>query len=60
MQDAILHPDPYFSGEQWVLGPSSGPPIDRAALSVQLKSAYTADFIQTWRTYPVYRLQKLP
>ena len=51
MQDAILHPDPYFSGEQWVLGPSSGPPIDRAALSVQLKSAYTADFIQTWRTY---------
>jgi type VI secretion system protein ImpL len=51
MQDAILHPDPYFSGEQWVLGPSSGPPIDRAALSVQLKSTYTADFIQTWRTY---------
>ena len=26
MQDAILHPDPYFSGEEWVLGPSSGPP----------------------------------
>ena len=51
MQDAILHPDPYFSGEQWVLGPSSGPPIDRAALSVQLKSTYTAEFIQTWRTY---------
>ncbi|MGA2850182.1 MAG: ImcF-related family protein [Terracidiphilus sp.] len=51
MQDAILHPDPYFSGEQWVLGPSTGPPIDRAALSVQLKSTYTADFIQTWRTY---------
>jgi type VI secretion system protein ImpL len=51
MQDAILHPDPYFRGEEWVLGPSSGPPIDRAALSVQLKATYTADYIQTWRTY---------
>jgi type VI secretion system protein ImpL len=51
MQDAILHPDPYFRGEEWVLGPSSGPPIDRAALSTQLKSAYTADYIQTWRSY---------
>jgi type VI secretion system protein ImpL len=51
MQDAILHPDPYFRGEEWVLGPSSGPPIDRAALSAQLKSAYFADYIQTWRTY---------
>jgi type VI secretion system protein ImpL len=51
MQDAILHPDPYFRGEEWVLGPSSGPPIDRVALTTQLKSAYTADYIQTWRTY---------
>jgi type VI secretion system protein ImpL len=51
MQDAILHPDPYFRGEEWVLGPSSGPPIDRAALSVQLKAQYVADYIQTWRTY---------
>jgi type VI secretion system protein ImpL len=51
MQDAILHPDPYFRGEEWVLGPSSGPPIDRAALSDQLKKAYFFDYIQTWRTY---------
>ena len=51
MQDAILHPDPYFRGEEWVLGPSSGPPIDRAALSDQLRKAYIADYIQTWRTY---------
>ena len=51
MQDAILHPDPYFRGEEWVLGPSSGPPIDRVALSDQLKKAYFADYIQTWRTY---------
>ncbi len=51
MQDAILHPDPYFRGEEWVLGPSSGPPIDRVVLSGQLRSAYFSDYIQTWRTY---------
>jgi type VI secretion system protein ImpL len=51
MQDAILHPDPYFRGEEWVLGPASGPPIDRVVLSGQLKEAYFADYIQTWRTY---------
>jgi type VI secretion system protein ImpL len=51
MQDAILHPDPYFRGEEWVLGPSTAPPIDRAALSTQLRSAYYADYVQTWRTY---------
>lgn len=51
MQDAILHPDPYFRGEEWVLGPASGPPIDRVALSTQLRSAYFADYIQNWRTY---------
>jgi type VI secretion system protein ImpL len=34
-----------------VLGPSSGPPIDRAVLSGQLKSAYFADYLQTWRSY---------
>jgi type VI secretion system protein ImpL len=51
MQDAILHPDPYFRGEEWVLGPSSGQQIDRAALTAQLRQAYYANFIQTWRTY---------
>ena len=51
MQDAILHPDPYFRGEEWVLGPASGPPIDRAALTAQLHQAYTADYLQTWRNY---------
>jgi type VI secretion system protein ImpL len=51
MLDAILHPDPYYRGDEWVLGPSSGPPIDRAALSAQLKQLYTTDYIQNWRTY---------
>jgi type VI secretion system protein ImpL len=51
MQDAILHPDSYFRGEEWVLGPSSGPAIDRAVLTGQLKSAYFSDYLHTWRTY---------
>lgn len=51
MQDAILHPDPYFRGEEWVLGPSSGPAIDRLALSEQLKKAYVSDYILAWQTY---------
>jgi type VI secretion system protein ImpL len=51
MQAAILHPEKYLGGDEWVLGPSSGPPIDRAGLSDQLKKVYVADYIQTWRTY---------
>ncbi len=51
MQDAILHPDAYVGGEQWVLGPSSSGSVDRVTLAAQLKAAFTADFLQTWRTY---------
>ena len=51
MQDAILHPDPYFRGEEWVLGPSNTAPVDYASLSTQLRAAYYADYLQTWRTY---------
>ena len=51
MQNAIQHPEPYFSGEEWVLGPASGPPIDRATLSAKLQEVYTADYLQNWRTY---------
>jgi type VI secretion system protein ImpL len=59
MQDAILHPDPYFRGEEWVLGPSNAAPVDRAALSAQLHSSYYADYLQTWRTY-LNRAQFVP
>lgn len=51
MQNAILHPDAYVGGEQWVLGSTSSGPIDRAALAAQLTSAYDADFLLNWRTY---------
>ena len=50
-QDAILHPAPYFSGEEWVLGPQTGPPIDVTALTAKLQEVYTADYLQAWRTY---------
>lgn len=51
MQDAILHPDPYLRGEDWVLSRPSGPPTDRAALSAEIRQAYTASYVQTWRNY---------
>jgi type VI secretion system protein ImpL len=51
MQDAMLHPDRYFRGEEWVLGPSLGPPPDRAALAAQLRQAYINDYLLTWRAY---------
>jgi type VI secretion system protein ImpL len=51
MQDAILHPEPYTSGEAWVLGPQTGPTIDRATLNAQLPARYLADFLNAWRTY---------
>jgi type VI secretion system protein ImpL len=51
MQDAILHPEPYTSGEQWVLGPQTGPSIDRATLAAQLPARYLGDFLAAWRSY---------
>ena len=51
MQDAIKHPDPYFSGEEWVLGPQSSTTVDRATLPSQLQNHYSTDFLQTWRTF---------
>ena len=51
MQDAILHPEPYTSGEVWVLGPQQGPGIDRAMLNQQLPPRYLSDFLAAWRAY---------
>jgi type VI secretion system protein ImpL len=52
MQDAIAHPDRYFSGEVWVLGnqaPSSS--LDRATITQQLATQYTTDYETEWRTF---------
>jgi len=51
MQDAIQHPDPYFSGEEWVLGRQSSGNIDRSTLSAQLQKQYIADYLAAWRAY---------
>ncbi len=51
MQNAIAHPEPYTSGEEWVLGPRSGNAVDRATLNTQLPQRYQTDFLNTWRTY---------
>ena len=52
MQDAIAHPDRYYSGEIWVLGnqaPSSS--LDRATLTQQLTTQYVTDYQTEWRTF---------
>lgn len=52
MQDAIAHPDRYFSGEVWVLGSqTSASSLDRAALTQQLATSYGTDFANEWRTF---------
>ncbi|HEV2325748.1 MAG TPA: ImcF-related family protein [Terracidiphilus sp.] len=51
MQDAINHPDRYFSGEVWVLGSQAPPSLDRATLTTQLESRYTTDFTNQWRDF---------
>jgi type VI secretion system protein ImpL len=51
MQDAILHPDRYFSGEVWVLGNQAPPSLDRSMLTQQLTTRYVADFQTEWRAF---------
>ena len=51
MQDAILHPDRYFSGEVWVLGDQAPPSLDRASLTQQLATRYVSDFQLQWREF---------
>lgn len=51
MQDAILHPEKYFSGEAWVLGDQAPPSLDPRALTGQLAGRYLADYQSEWRTF---------
>jgi type VI secretion system protein ImpL len=51
MQDAIQHPDRYFSGEAWVLGDQAPPSLDRSNLTQQLAGRYLADYLNEWRTF---------
>lgn len=51
MEDAIKHPDRYFSGEKWVLGDQAPPSLDQANLTQQLAARYLADYQTQWRTF---------
>lgn len=51
MQDAIQHPEPYASGEEWVLGFKASNTVDIPALRAQLAPKYLSDFLNAWRTY---------
>ncbi|MGC2635867.1 MAG: ImcF-related family protein [Acidobacteriaceae bacterium] len=51
MQDAIQHPDRYFSGEAWVLGNQAPPSLDRTTLAQQLTARYVQDFSGEWRAF---------
>ena len=51
MQNAIQHPDEYFQGEAWVLGPQTIGNVDRASLQRDLQDKYRADFLRYWREF---------
>ncbi len=51
MQNAFAHPEPYTSGEAWVLGSGGTGPIDLARLHTELPAQYQNDFVNAWRTY---------
>jgi type VI secretion system protein ImpL len=51
MQDAIQHPEKYAAGETWVLGNQGGQSLNTAAISRDLASQYTSDFLKEWHTF---------
>ncbi len=51
MRDAVQHPERYFSGEEWVLGPQSASQLNSASLSATLKTKYFNDYTTQWRTF---------
>ncbi|SEG46139.1 type VI secretion system protein ImpL [Bryocella elongata] len=51
MQDAIQHPEPYASGEEWVLGFRAANTVDIPSLRAQLAPKYLNDFLNAWRSY---------
>ena len=64
VQDALKHPDRYFSGEAWVLGDQAPPSLDRANLTQQLTTRYLTDYLAQWHTFlqsaSVVRYRNLP
>ncbi len=51
VQDALAHLERFFAGEEWVLGPSGAPALNRVKLQQELQARYREDFIQRWRSF---------
>lgn len=51
MQDAIRHPERYYNGEVWVLGPQAQASLDLGAVGQQLASRYVGDYENEWRAF---------
>ncbi len=51
MQNAIAHPERYFTGESWVLGEQAPLTASAGSLSQKLNEQYASDFIAQWQTY---------
>ncbi|MGD0909892.1 MAG: ImcF-related family protein [Candidatus Acidiferrales bacterium] len=51
MQNAMIHSDQYFRGEEWVLGNASEAITNRADLEKQLRTMYQADFTKDWQDF---------
>ena len=51
MMGALARPDKYIYGEKWVLGETGTGNIDKAKVLQDVRTLYTDDFINEWRTY---------
>lgn len=51
MTAALKNIQQYISGEEWVLGPQSGPPPNAKELEAQIKARYYSDFTKEWREF---------
>lgn len=51
MQNAMQHPDRYFTGEDWVLGTRAAQSLQAATLSQKLADRYATDFSSEWHAF---------
>ena len=51
MQDALQHPEQYFNGEEWVLGPQTAANVSGENLQQTLAARYKTDFTSQWRSF---------
>ncbi len=52
MENAFRNADPYFEGEQWVVGDATAAQTqDRDAVLSELRSRYRAEYVQQWRAF---------